>query len=88
MTKVVNKVKEEYDVYIGRGSIFGNPYEIGIDGDREQVLIRYRKWFDFMRRDPVFLSELLKLKGKRLGCFCRPEKCHGDIIVEFLDSRL
>lgn len=90
MTKVVNKRVEEYDVYIGRGSIFGNPYEIGKDGTREQVIERYRGWFAFLLRDEIFRQEVLKLKGKSLGCFCKqPEKfvpCHGDVIAEWLDT--
>jgi hypothetical protein len=87
MTTVVNQSKSLYDVYIGRGSIFGNPYEIGIDGTRAEVLERYKKWFDFMIRDAIFLRELDQLEGKVLGCFCKPELCHGDIIAGFLNER-
>lgn len=88
MTIVINKYKDNCDggVYIGRGSIFGNPYEIGIDGTREQVITRYKKWFYFMLRDKRFKEEVLKLKGKKLVCFCKPQLCHGDVIVEYLDS--
>ena len=42
MCKVVNKYKEDYDVYIGRGSKWGNPYRIGEDGTREEVIEKYR----------------------------------------------
>lgn len=87
MTTVVNLNKSLYDVYIGRGSIFGNPYEIGIDGNREEVMARYIKWFDFMVRDDIFIKELNKLDGKILGCFCNPELCHGDIIAGFLNEQ-
>lgn len=86
MTTIVNKNKETYDVYIGRGSIFGNPYEIGKDGTREEVISRYKIWFNFMLRDNIFKSEVAKLKGKRLGCFCAPLKCHGEIIAEYLGN--
>jgi hypothetical protein len=86
MTTVVNKNTEPFDVYIGRGSIFGNPYEIGVDGTREQVIARYEKWFNFLLRDSAFLEELKKLAGKRLGCFCKPQQCHGEIIAEFLNN--
>jgi hypothetical protein len=85
MTTVVNKNSEPYDVYIGRGSIFGNPYEIGVDGTREEVIKRYQKWFNFLLRDKVFCKELMKLKGKRLGCFCKPKPCHGEIIADCLN---
>jgi len=84
-TKVVNLKYDPYDVYIGRGSIYGNPYKIGKDGTREEVLEKYRQWL----HASMFLGELtekdlLYLKDKRLGCFCKPEPCHGDILVELI----
>lgn len=85
LTTVVH-VDSEYDVYIGRGSLFGNPYEIGIDGTRVEVIARYRKWFNFVLKSDTFKRELLKLKGKKLGCFCCPKRCHGDVIAEYLNS--
>lgn len=88
MTTVVNMNKAPaYDVYIGRGSIFGNPYEIGIDGTRAEVLERYKKWLNHIANDDRFILELDKLQDKVLGCFCKPEMCHGDVIVEFLKER-
>lgn len=86
MTEIVHLKKDQYDVYIGRGSIFGNPYEMGIDGDRNTVILRYRKWFNFLLKDPRFEAELKKLKNKRLACFCAPLACHGDVIKEYLDN--
>ena len=86
MTTVVNKHKEKYDVYIGRGSLFGNPYEVGRDGTLEQVLVRYKTWFNFLLNDKKFVKELEKLRGKRIGCFCKPKPCHGDIIAEYLNK--
>lgn len=88
MTKVVNIRKEGYDVYIGRGSPFGNQFIIGRDGCRKDVIQKYRVYFNFrVMRDPEFRKKVLALKDKTLGCFCRPEKeCHGDVIREFLDS--
>lgn len=86
MTTVVNKRTSDFDVYIGRGSIFGNPYEIGRDGTREEVIERYRVWFNFLVRDPIFVEHLKKLKNKKLGCFCSPMLCHGDVIKNWLDN--
>jgi hypothetical protein len=83
-TKVVNKQHEPYDIFIGRGSIFGNPFEIGIDGDREQVIKRYQHWFNMLTRDEAFVDQVLRLEGKTLGCFCVPQPCHGEVIVEWL----
>ena len=87
LTTVVNKKKEEYDIYIGRGSIWGNPFHIGKDGTREIVINKYKSYFYHkIHRDESFRLETLKLKGKRLGCFCKPQACHGDVIKEYIES--
>jgi hypothetical protein len=86
MTKVVNLRVEPYDEYIGRGSVFGNPFQIGVDGDRETVILRYKEWFSFLIKDERIQSELSQMKGKKLGCFCSPQKCHGEIIAEYIDK--
>ncbi len=82
MCTVVNKYKSEYDVYIGRGSTWGNPFVIGKDGDREEVIRKYREhlWHQ-IQSGAITKEQLLALNGKRLGCFCKPKPCHGDIIA-------
>jgi hypothetical protein len=77
-TTVVNSRREHYDVYIGRGGQWGNPFLIGKDGTREEVIEKYRVW---ILGQPVLLRQLPMLKGKRLGCFCAPHACHGDVLV-------
>jgi hypothetical protein len=86
MTTVVNLKKEKYDVYCGRGSIFGSPYILGRDGTREQVIERYKEWFNFLLRDSIFYNALLNLKDKRLACFCKPLSCHCDIIAAHVNN--
>jgi len=86
MTTVVNKRKEYFDVYIGRGSLFGNGYIIGPDGTREEVIQKYREWFFRRLRSERFRKAVEKLRGKKLGCFCKPLACHGDVIVEYLEG--
>lgn len=88
-TTVANKKRgEPYDVYIGRGSPFGNPYTIGIDGDRDEVIDKYRYYFQReIRANPAFVVKVDALAGKRLGCFCRPAACHGDVISEYLNAK-
>lgn len=92
MTEVVNIKKDKYDVYIGRGSTFGNPYKIGPedegkDGTREEVIEKYKSWFYYqIKNHPLFQAEVLKLKNKRIGCYCHPLSCHGDVIKGYLDS--
>lgn len=93
MTKIVNINKEKYDVYIGRNKnndagLWGNPWIIGRDGSREEVIERYKQEFNKKILDKEFRAEVLKLKNKTLGCFCRPESiCHGDVLKEYLDKR-
>ena len=86
MTSVVNIKRESCDVYIGRGSPFGNPYRIGKDGDRVQVLEKYHEYFYKRLTNAWFRDMILSLKDKKLGCYCKPLLCHGDIIVEFLEN--
>ena len=84
-TIVVNKYKEPYDVDITRNGPFGNPFKIGEDGTREDVIEIYRVWFTVqVRSDAVFRSQVRALAGMRLGCVCKPQPCHGDVIVEYL----
>ncbi len=86
-TEVVNVKREKYDVYCGRPSLFGNKYIIGKDGDREEVIALYRDYFyDRINNDEEFKKSVLWLKGKRLGCYCSPLKCHCDVIVEYLEG--
>ena len=79
--KVVNKSKGEYyTVYIGRGSIFGNPYIIGRDGTREDVVAKYEI---YARNLPIIMKAIGQLKENDiLGCFCKPLACHGDVIIK------
>ncbi|RQT24081.1 DUF4326 domain-containing protein [Burkholderia contaminans] len=91
LTSVKNKDKmEEFDVYIGRGGPWGNPFPIrhGPGGDsREDVIRKYKKYFEEeILTDPDRKAQLLTLRGYRLGCHCKPEACHGDIIAEYLNS--
>jgi len=83
MTRVVNKYVEPYDVYIGRGSKWGNPFVVGTNGNRARVIKFYEKW---IRKQPHLLAALHELEGKRLGCFCKPKACHGDVLVKLIEE--
>lgn len=88
-TRAVNKDRgEEYDVYIGRGTPWGNPFAIGDEGmTREEVIEKYKIYFkETFLENPAKLKELKSLKNKRLGCHCKPAACHGDVISNFLNS--
>ena len=83
MTKVVHLKNEEFDVLIDRTTIWGNPFVMGRHGSRAVVIDKYRKW---ILNQPNLLSQLNLLKGKRLGCWCAPEPCHGDVLVELIEE--
>ena len=66
-------------IYIGRGTVFGNPYVIGEHGDRDQVCEQYadRMAYRVSQGDPAMLTALLGLKAdSRLFCSCAPLRCH------------
>ena len=80
---VVHCKREAYDVYIGRPSKWGNPFAIGEDGTRAEVIEKYRAW---IVQQPHLMAALHELKGKRLGCWCAPRACHGDVLAELADA--
>ena len=84
VTSVVHIHKAAYDVYIGRGSKWGNPFKIGEDGTRSEVIAKYE---EFIRSKPELLASLHELEGKVLGCFCHPLRCHGDILIMLLKEQ-
>lgn len=87
----MNLRRNEYDVYIGRAGhgqdgIFGNPFSAAKDGGRERAVALYREYFlKRLRIDTEFATRVEELRGKRLGCFCAPKLCHGNVIVNYLD---
>jgi len=84
MTRVVHCKKEPFQVYIGRPSKWGNPFQIGPDGTREEVIRKYRVW---ILEQPGLLKAIVpELKGKTLGCWCHPNFCHGDILATIADT--
>lgn len=89
MTKVVHCKRELYDVYIGRPTIYGNPFSHQA-GSAASVRVRNRKeaiqkhmvWIrgEIVLKGvtPPTMEQILMLSGKTLGCWCRPRSCHGD----------
>ncbi len=75
---VVHCKKAPDALYIGRPSKFGNPFVIGRDGSREQVIAKYEAW---LTSQPHLMAALPELKGKKLGCWCAPQACHGDVLA-------
>jgi len=80
--QVLNKHKHGYPpgtIYIGRGSLFGNEYVIGKDGDRNAVCDLYDL---ALAKDERRLQSLDALIDKDVVCFCNPHRCHGDTLVK------
>ena len=72
-----------YDVSISRPSKWGNPFKIGKDGTREEVIDKYAEWIVVQ---PELMAALPDLRGKRLGCWCKPQACHGDVLAALADA--
>jgi len=92
MNKVVHCKKEQYDVYIGRPSKWGNPFTHISDkstkaefvvSDREIAVESYREWIE-NGDGKHLLNDLHELKDKILGCWCSPKQCHGDVLMELI----
>lgn len=95
--KVVNIYRARYTVFIGRGSLFGNPYtHLSLRNTQAQYHVRTREdaivAFDKYARKRVvvdwqFKEAFLALKANDiLGCYCSPKSCHGDVIVEIWEE--
>jgi len=68
-------------------SNFANPFKIDKDGTRDEVIQKYKTYIIKKLKDNVFLQkELIQMKGKNIGCWCFPEPCHGDVLLELIDN--
>lgn len=85
MPKVLNKKHDLIplgnSVYIGRPSPWGNPFVIGPDGTREEVIWKFQEYL--LNNRELLARVRQELKGKDLVCFCAPEACHGDVLLYF-----
>lgn len=65
-------------IYIGRGSMWGNPFKIGVDGDRDTVCEKHKEYlWQQIKSGEITLSQLAALHGADLICYCAPLRCHG-----------
>lgn len=82
---------DQFDVYIGRGSQYGNDWSHRSDTKARHVVETREKAVECYRVDlwrrlngpngPRLIAELAALKGKRLGCYCAPKLCHGEVLA-------
>lgn len=84
--KVVHCKKEAFDVYIGRGSKWGNPFSHKegtlaeqVVGSRKEAIAKYE---EYLLSNQELVDSLPELKGKILGCWCKPKACHGDVLLK------
>lgn len=87
---VVHFRKDPYDIYIGRGSKWGNPFSHKDGtlakfrvGSRKEAIEKYEEW---IKAQPHLMESLHELKDKTLGCWCKPQSCHGDVLKKLADS--
>jgi hypothetical protein len=90
--RVVHCKKEDFDIYIGRPSKWGNPFsheEKTIAkwkvSSRDIAIRSYKEWIT-TGDGKHLLKDLHELKNKTLGCWCKPKSCHGDILCELVNK--
>ncbi len=89
MPKVLNKRTDTIPpeaVYVGRPSNWGNPFLLGRDGNREEVIAKFREWILYDYYGRTLFYNLEQLKGKDLVCWCSPLPCHADILLELANK--
>lgn len=70
-------------VYIGRGTMWGNPFKIGVDGTREEVIASYEA---LILSSSYHQNNIHQLRGKHLSCHCAPKACHGDVLLKWANK--
>lgn len=99
-TRAVNLYFSEYDVYgarpknkdprsctPGEHGFLGNPFVIGVDGSRARVILLHKLYFlERVDSDKAFREAVLALEGKSLGCMCKPQHCHLDTVVDWINK--
>jgi hypothetical protein len=89
-TYVVHCKEYKHDVYIGRPSKWGNPYSHK-KGTKAKFIVKTRKeaidkYEEYLLNNKELMDQLHTLKGKTLGCFCKPKSCHGDVLIKYINK--
>lgn len=91
-------MNDDNNVYIGRkgivfingerfpkdNSIWANPFKISENETRESIINKYEKYIREKIIKENLHDDLKKLKGKNLGCWCKPLACHGDVLIKII----
>jgi hypothetical protein len=86
MTTVGRRDGTKPGVYIGRPGPWGNPFKIGRDGNRAEVILKYTIWIWKPEQTELRAAARKHLRGKHLLCFCSPQICHGHILASVAES--
>jgi hypothetical protein len=94
-------IADPANVYIGRGrvvfynggrypafdSVWANPFKVDAKMSRDESIRKYRQYLtDCLASGRITREQLRSLRGKTLGCWCKPEACHGDVLVEMCEN--
>jgi hypothetical protein len=84
LAKVVNcrSGDEDWDVYVGRPTKWGNPFKVGRDGTRDETIEMYRWWV----ANSSLYDDIGELRDKDLACWCAPKACHADVLLELANG--
>ena len=91
---LVNIRTTSCDVYIGRGSPWGNPFSflkhstaVVVVKDRNEAVECFDLWLQgeaftelLQEQRAYILQHVKELKGRTLGCYCAPDRCHGEVL--------
>lgn len=93
MISIVNRRDGWTGEYIGRPSVLGNPFIIGKNGNRNEIVEKYRQylWYEIQQENRPICNELNRLKRLSINesinliCWCSPKKCHGDVVKNCIE---
>lgn len=95
VVKIQRNGGEHWDVYVGRefrkwgynfdASPWGNPFFLHGEDTRDDILQKYETYIrERLLKEPALFEQFLDLRGKTLGCWCKPKPCHGDVLVKIM----
>lgn len=90
LVRSVHCKRDQYDLYIGRPGPFGNKFKVGVHGERGECIGLFESWFGSSEPDAIAYRQLIDERitlGMRLGCWCHPNGCHGDVIANYVNNK-
>jgi len=71
-------------IYVGRPTMFGNPYRVSKDCSLAMAIVKYQHW---LVAHPAIVDAAIKcLRGRDLVCWCAPKPCHADILLKLVNA--